>query len=261
MLIGKKALRTYAWLKLYFEVGGILLNKGIVGDSTRMLILKKITTIAILLIAVIFVQPQNVDGSHKMIEHDTLVSPNPILATQTSDLTFSIYQVFATVANPLSPGHVFVKFADYYYGFHPSKGKGMIPVLGKVCDDRAYPWNYKISWDITATQMNAIVDWINRQIPTSDLWYQLFATGPFYNCMAWAATVAASGGIKSIPDYITPLFDIPDPNTFGIMLKTIYDGGGRWDSAIVEKNPDGVEPSRVLTFSMLSRRNLFLWGF
>jgi len=145
-------------------------------------------------------------------------------------------------STPFSAGHVFVQLIsnnvpgsrNQVYGLYPSTAN-IFGGAGVIQNDAARHWDWKICYDITLAQYNALVAFVAAAIAAPPA-FNLFNS----NCVVWASAVAATVGI-TLPTFNNRL-GIPDPYAFQSTLSAAGNGaviGG----GTVHNNPGNVAPT------------------
>ena len=123
---------------------------------------------------------------------------------------------------------------DLVYGHYPNSWN-VFYSNGLTESNADHPWNWRITFPVTAEQFNKAKDFIMKEKSNpSD--YALFST----NCVWWIAQLASQVGL-SLPEYHDGL-DIPDPKALAQSLSQIGDGG-TYAGGTVQYNTAGTLPN------------------
>ncbi len=163
--------------------------------------------------------------------------PAPAAAEQ-HELCFYVEQPCTVLGVPVGAGHAFLELHDlkgtfggasFFRGFYPA-GADIFGGAGKIKDDAARPWHYKICYPITWAQWNAVSGGINAKNAAPPA-YNLLT----FNCTDWITQKAGMAGV-ALPVKVNNV-NVADPNAFWQSLDGLGNGG-TFGGGTVTANPN-----------------------
>jgi hypothetical protein len=157
---------------------------------------------------------------------------------ETHELCFYVEQPCTILGVPVGAGHAFLELHDlkgtfggarYVRGFYPAAAD-IFGGAGKVKDDAARPWHYKICYSITWAQWDAVAAGVNAKQNAPPA-YNLLT----FNCTDWITQKAGLAGV-ALPVKVNNV-NVADPNAFWQSLDALGNGG-TFGGGTVTANPN-----------------------